>query len=81
VNEAYNALSEEKRRNHYHEIAFKNLTAATAHDVFEEFFSDRPFRTSEEEDLLRPLIQSRWIKKLDKLMDSEHHTWPEHENV
>lgn len=64
----------------YNDLAFKPLHSLGAHEIFEEFFSEKPFKDLQEEEFFRPLIQTRWVQKLDKLMDDEIH-WPTNENT
>lgn len=69
VNQAYNALNDEMRRQNYDDLVFGTMVPMRAHSIFDDFFGKR-WLTMEDEDF-RPLFQNRWTKNLDNLMIDE----------
>lgn len=69
VNEAYNALSSEVRRQNYDNIMFGTIAPLRAHSIFDDFFGSR-FPSLIDDDF-RPFFHSRWSRDLDRLMLDE----------
>jgi DnaJ-class molecular chaperone len=66
VNEAYNALSSEFKRQNYDNIVFGTIAPIRAHNIFDDFFGARPLSLLDED--FRPSFHNRWSKDLDRLM-------------
>lgn len=66
VNEAFNALSSEFKRQNYDNIVFGTIAPLRAHNIFDDFFGSR-WLSLEDEDF-RPLFHNRWTRDLDRLM-------------
>jgi curved DNA-binding protein CbpA len=49
VNEAYNALNSEIRRQNYDNILYREMVPTRAHNIFEDFMGDRFFNMPSEE--------------------------------
>jgi curved DNA-binding protein CbpA len=69
VNEAYNALSNEKKRENYDNLVFGEILPVRAHSIFDDFFGNRLLRWDDDE--FRPLFHNRWTKDLDRIMVDE----------
>lgn len=69
VNEAFNALSSEFKRQNYDNIVFGTIAPIRAHSIFDDFFGNR--WPSLLDDDFRPFYHNRWTKDLDKLMVDE----------
>lgn len=69
VNEAYNALSNEFRRENYDKIMFGTIQPVRAYNIFDDFFGSR-FPSILDEDF-RPFFHNRWSRDLDRLMIDE----------
>lgn len=68
VNEAYNALSSEFKRQNYDNIMFGTIAPIRAHNIFDDFFGTRP---SLLDDDFRPFFHNRWSRDLDRMMVDE----------
>jgi curved DNA-binding protein CbpA len=69
VNEAYNALCNEFKRENYDNLLFGSMVPIRAHNIFDDFFGNRWL--ANDDDVFRPLFHNRWTKDLDKLMIDE----------
>lgn len=68
VNEAYNALSSEPRRQNYDIIEFGQIAPIRANNIFENFWGDRWNQIEEADDQFRPMLNKKWSKDLDRWM-------------
>jgi DnaJ-class molecular chaperone len=68
INQAYNALCDEFRRENYDNWIFGEMVPVRAHSIFDDFFGDR---LSLLDDNFRPHFHNRWTRDLDKLMLDE----------
>ena len=68
VNEAYNAICDEVRRENYDNILFGSMVPVKAHSIFDDFFGNR---WNSLEDDFKPLFHSKWSRDLDKMMIDE----------
>lgn len=69
VNEAFNALSSELKRQNYDSILFGEMVPVRAHSIFDDFFGNRLF--SLDDDDFRPIFHNKWSRDLDRLMIDE----------
>lgn len=76
VNEAFNALSTESRRNNYDIVSFGQIAPMRAHNIFEDFWGNRFNEWNEVDDFFRPALRSKWSRNLDRLMsDTANEDW------
>jgi curved DNA-binding protein CbpA len=66
VNEAYNALSNEFKRQNYDNIVFGTIAPLRAHSIFDDFFGPR--LTSFDDDI-GTLFHPKWTRDLDRMLD------------
>ena len=71
MNEAYNALSTELKRENYDNLLWGKMAPVKAHNIFEDFFGDRFFDFPSEDEFFKPLIKKKWSRNLDNLMEDE----------
>lgn len=71
VNEAYNALSTQSKRENYDNIVFGSIVPTRAHDIFEDFIGNRMFDYPSEDDFFKPILKKKWSKSLDRMMEDE----------
>lgn len=71
VNEAYNALSSELKRQTYDDVFFGQITPHRAHSIFDDFFGSRLFEFPSEDEFMKPILNRSWKKKLDNMMEIE----------
>jgi len=71
VNEAFNALSSELKRQTYDDVFFNQITPLRAHSIFDDFFGNRLFQFPSEDEFMKPIMNRSWKTKLDSLMDAE----------
>jgi len=70
VNEAFNALSTELKRQNYDNLIFGEMVPLRAHSIFDDFFGPRWLSMRDDDDF-RPFAQRKWIRDLDRLMLDE----------
>lgn len=68
VNQAYNAICDEFRRENYDNWVFGEMVPVRAHSIFDDFFGNR---WSVLDDDFRPHFHNRWTRDLDKMMLDE----------
>jgi DnaJ-class molecular chaperone len=68
VNEAYNAICDEYKRQNYDTWVFGEFKPVRAHSIFDDFFGTR---WGSLEDDFRPFYHRKWVKDLDNLMLDE----------
>lgn len=68
INQAYNALCDEFKRENYDNWVFGGMVPMRAHSIFDDFFGDR---WSLLDDDFRPHFHNRWVRDLDKMMIDE----------
>ena len=66
VNEAFNALSSEFKRQNYDSIMFGTIAPIRAHNIFDDYFGSR-FPALVEDDF-KPFFHNRWTKDLDRML-------------
>lgn len=75
INEAYEVLSSEPRRQAHESLLFGNFDSKRTHSIFEDFFgvdSSEFSRASSESDFFfEPKLKKRWSRNLDRLMDDD----------
>jgi DnaJ-class molecular chaperone len=71
INEAYNALSNEYKRQAYDDLLWKEMVPVRAHNIFEDFFGNR-FLNMEEDDIFKPIFHKKWSRDLDRMMIDEN---------
>lgn len=69
MKEAYNALSDEFRKENYDNIIFWEIAPVRAHNIFEDFFGTRLLKL--EDDGFKPIFHNKWANNLDKMMIDE----------
>ena len=81
VNEAYNALSNEMKRENYDNFLYGEMVPSRAHNIFEDFFGNRFFEIEmpTEEEFFKPILNKRWTRNLDSMMEDEN-SWKDIEN-
>lgn len=67
VNEAYNALSNQSKRNNYDLVSFGEIAPVRAHSIFENFWGDRFHEL--EDDFFRPVLKNKWSRNMDKMLN------------
>lgn len=71
INEAFNALNSEFRRENYDNILYREMVPSRAHNIFEDFMGDRFFNMPTEEEFFKPILKKKWSRSLDNLMEDE----------
>ena len=79
INEAYNALSSELKRNNYDNLLYGEMIPSKAHNIFEDFLGERFFNFPTEEEFFKPILKKKWSRNLDSLMEDEN-SWREIDN-
>jgi DnaJ-class molecular chaperone len=72
INEAYNALSNELKRQTYDDVFFGQITPVRAHSIFDDFFGNRFMEFPTEDEFFKPIIDRSWRKRLDNMMELEN---------
>lgn len=68
VNQAYNAICDEVRRENYDNLLFGEMVPVRAHSIFDDFFGSK--WNSLEEDF-KPLFHKKWSRDIDNMMLDE----------
>ena len=71
VNEAYNSLSTDFKKENYDNLLRGEMPPSKAHNIFEDFFEDKFFNFPSEEEFFKPIIKKKWSRNLDNMMDND----------
>ena len=75
VNEAYNALSTEAKRNNYDILSFGQIAPMRAHNIFEDFWGNRWNEWEDADDFFRPALRTKWSRNLDRMLNEGNEDW------
>lgn len=71
VNEAFNALSNESRRNNYDIVNFGQIAPLRAHNIFEDFWGNRFNEWDDADDFFKPVLRNKWSRNLDRMLSGQ----------